>query len=232
MDLTNGLSEKCLSDPFKGYDGRYHYVYIIAHKSDGSYYVGKHSSNYPNDSYLGSGGYIKEAIESKGSYNFDKIIISYHNSSEEAYDAEKSLISLEMIESDQCYNFNGGGRGFASGQLNPIHLKPNPFKSLPYERNGGVVKVRNGTHQWLGQRGWKNPKSTNLSHQTWMNADSLYEIYVSTKYGYSRLLKIHWDKYKIKLSRKVVESMVTKFRSNWIPSHDEEWMKFKMENSK
>ena len=50
------------ANPFKGYDGRYRYLYVIKHVDDNWYYYGVHSTYKLDDNYKGSGKILKNYI--------------------------------------------------------------------------------------------------------------------------------------------------------------------------
>jgi hypothetical protein len=72
---------------------KYIYNYITTNIITGKQYVGMHSSNKPNDGYLGSGAIFKKAIKGYGRNNFKKEIICYCETIEEAYKNESLFIS-------------------------------------------------------------------------------------------------------------------------------------------
>ena len=56
-------------------------VYLVTNKINNKKYIGKDTNNRSN--YLGSGTYIKQAIQKYGKHNFEKTILEYCNSKEE-----------------------------------------------------------------------------------------------------------------------------------------------------
>jgi len=74
-------------------------VYLVTNKINNKKYIGKDTNNRSN--YLGSGTYIKQAIQKYGKHNFEKTILEYCNSKEELilkeeywlkkFDAENNL---------------------------------------------------------------------------------------------------------------------------------------------
>ena len=86
------------------------YTYKITNKLNGKYYIGIHRG-YINDSYMGSGKLIKNAIKKYGKENFTKEIIKIHASIEEAWKYEKFLVDEYEVQNDMSYNIMIGGRG-------------------------------------------------------------------------------------------------------------------------
>lgn len=101
-----------------------HYVYMIINTVNEKFYMGKHSSKNPEkDKYYGSGTAIEVAIKKHGKQNFDKLIISFHESSEAAYAEEARIVTEEFLikYKDTCYNRQVGGEGFDSGTMTVIN---------------------------------------------------------------------------------------------------------------
>lgn len=84
-------------------------VYQINNKLNGMLYVGVHSTKNINDSYMGSGGYIKRAIKKYGMTNFEKIVLHQFNSKEEALNKEAEIVNEEFIKRKDTYNIALGG---------------------------------------------------------------------------------------------------------------------------
>lgn len=88
-----------------------HVIYKITNRLNGEFYIGAHSTKDINDGYMGSGVRISRSINKYGLDNFTKEILSIHQSSEEMYEAEKNIVSVEMISTDKCLNIKPGGIG-------------------------------------------------------------------------------------------------------------------------
>lgn len=84
-------------------------VYKVTNIKNNKYYIGVHKTNKPNDSYLGSGKAIKDAIKKYGRENFVKEVLFIFDSEHEAYDKEKEL--TEDYDKRYTYNMKRGGVG-------------------------------------------------------------------------------------------------------------------------
>lgn len=94
-------------------ENKYHTVYLITSKDTPRFYVGKHSTNNLNDSYMGSGKWVK-SIRDKNSLH--KEILGVFDSEDEAYKFEEEMVeALKFDSPDLCMNFVNGGR---RGRLN------------------------------------------------------------------------------------------------------------------
>ena len=90
-------------------------MYFLIYKSinllNGKFYIGKHKTNNPNDSYLGSGLAIKEAIKKYGRQNFTKEILFFCASEEEMNQKEKEIVDEVLVANNDNYNMSVGGEG-------------------------------------------------------------------------------------------------------------------------
>ena len=88
---------------------KHNYFYKTINLINGKYYYGIHSTNNLEDGYMGSGNLIKTAIKKYGKENFKKEIIADYPTRKEASDHEKMVVTVELIELDECYNLKSGG---------------------------------------------------------------------------------------------------------------------------
>ena len=87
----------------------YGYVYLTTNLINNKKYIGQHRGE-PNDSYFGSGIYIKQAIKKYGKENFKKEILCYADSQEELNKLEIEFITLHnAVEDEMYYNIALGG---------------------------------------------------------------------------------------------------------------------------
>jgi hypothetical protein len=84
-------------------------VYKITNILNNKFYIGVHKTNDPNDSYMGSGRAIKEAIEKYGKDNFIKDVILITENKNQAYELEKTLTTC--FTENNNYNMKLGGVG-------------------------------------------------------------------------------------------------------------------------
>lgn len=88
---------------------KHNYFYKTTNLINGKYYYGIHSTNKLNDGYIGSGRVFISAVKKYGKENFKKEIIADYPTRKEASDHEKLVVTPELIELDECYNFKSGG---------------------------------------------------------------------------------------------------------------------------
>jgi group I intron endonuclease len=93
-----------------------HSVYKTINLINQKYYIGKHSSEEPNDAYLGSGKALKNAIKKYGIEHFRKEILYIFNNELDAYNKEKNILEeIGGVNDPLCYNLCYGGIGFWEG---------------------------------------------------------------------------------------------------------------------
>jgi len=99
---------------------KYHTVYKVTDPISGKYYIGKHTTTNLNDSYKGSGDWIR-----KGNINKEKLkkeILCIVESEEEAYEMEEKIVSKHL---NNTFNMNKmiGGFGFDSRPKSEEHKR-------------------------------------------------------------------------------------------------------------
>lgn len=92
----------------------YGYIYLILNKVNGKTYVGKHrlyKKTWNEDGYMGSGKLLKPAKKKYGIENFEKFLIEYTFSEEDAGKKEKFWIAEYRNRGKAEYNIEAGGQG-------------------------------------------------------------------------------------------------------------------------
>lgn len=132
-------------------------VYKTTNLINNRYYVGVHRTKDVNDKYLGSGVLLKTAIKKYGKENFTKEILATFDSYEEAFNKEREIVTLDLIEEGQCYNLHCGGDGnwdsINYGKLKHLHPASN------WETADKDIKRRMVEG---GRKGWENAKQIRL----------------------------------------------------------------------
>lgn len=84
-------------------------IYKITNLINNKIYIGQHVTTNIDDSYMGSGDHIKNAIKKYGIENFKKEIIAKCSSFEEMNELEKELVNHEFVQNPNTYNHSIGG---------------------------------------------------------------------------------------------------------------------------
>lgn len=97
---------------------KYHVLYETVNNVNGKKYIGAHSTNNLNDSYLGSGVKLVNAINKYGKENFTKKIIQFFDSRESLLEAEKVIVNENVVNDKNYYNVSLGGMSFIDSLVN------------------------------------------------------------------------------------------------------------------
>ena len=136
-------------------------VYKITNILNGKTYIGVHKTDNPNDSYMGSGRAIKNAIAKHGRENFTKEVLFEYENADDAYEKEKELTLDFYLEEN--YNMKQGGVGgftkedSRKGILALIEKFGNEVSKkagrTSYERKKGVHSLSSKEHSENGRKG-------------------------------------------------------------------------------
>jgi hypothetical protein len=80
----------------------YFTVYKITNRLNNKFYIGVHKTSNPNDTYMGSGLAIKNAIKKYGIENFEKEVLLITEDKQSAYSYERQL----TVDYFSCNNYN------------------------------------------------------------------------------------------------------------------------------
>ena len=92
----------------------YGYIYLIVNNINGKTYVGKrklYNKNWNEDGYMGSGHHLKNSQNKYGIENFEKFLITWTYSEEDACEKEKFWIAEYRRRGKAEYNVADGGQG-------------------------------------------------------------------------------------------------------------------------
>jgi hypothetical protein len=88
-----------------------HYLYKTTCLITNRYYIGMHSTHNLDDGYMGSGKRLRASLRKHGVDNHKKEILEFFESRELLIEAEKKVITEEMVTDNNCMNLIGGGTG-------------------------------------------------------------------------------------------------------------------------
>lgn len=156
---------------------KYHIVYRTTNLINGKFYIGMHSTYNLNDSYLGSGWVMKDAIKKYGRDNFKREILFIFDTRIEAMKKEAEIVTEEFVTETQNYNLTKGGGGVfdQTGEKNHQWGKvaPNAKRVKATHKDGRIIiatsidelskqiniargNIRNLLKKGIvGKRGWK-----------------------------------------------------------------------------
>jgi len=95
-------------------------IYKTTNKINGKHYTGCHRTDNLDDGYLGSGKYLKHAIQKYGRINFKFEILHNVSSKEEMFELERIIVNEELVNDPMSYNLKLGGSGVIRGLPGPL----------------------------------------------------------------------------------------------------------------
>jgi len=143
-----------------------HFIYKITNNLNGKYYIGRHSTKNIDDSYMGSGIGIKNAINKYGIENFTKEIIEETSSSELLWELEKQIVNEDVVKDNMSYNMTYGGKHYLHGlkkynhELFLLHQKnaaklgakaSEKYRDSEWHKKGGSKASKNYSSKFIYQ---------------------------------------------------------------------------------
>ena len=86
-------------------------VYKTTNKVNGRDDIGKHQTEDPNDSYLGSGRALLSAVNKYGRDAFEKTVLFDFDNEADMNLKEKELVTEDLVSDPMSYNMGVGGEG-------------------------------------------------------------------------------------------------------------------------
>ena len=137
---------------------RYHFVYETINKLNGKFYRGKHSTSQLEDKYLGSGKALHNAIKKYGKENFEREILTFCVSEDDAYLSEEELVAA-VLGDPMCYNIMNGGRGFSSESARAASLIAQELHHCQFNSESGkAASIKSQENGWYGFRSMDKDK--------------------------------------------------------------------------
>jgi hypothetical protein len=101
----------------------YHYIYKTTNLINGKYYIGMHSTDNPNDGYVGSGKRLWYSIKKYGKENFKCEILEMLPNRQELKEREIALVNENTLKDNMCLNLKTGGEGGICNKEHALRLK-------------------------------------------------------------------------------------------------------------
>lgn len=117
----------------------FHVIYKTINLVNNKYYIGYHKTEDLNDTYLGSGVFLKKAINKYGKENFKKEILFIFNNKESALLKEHELVNQDIINDKKSYNLKIGGEGGWDYINNKLKYDP-VFRNEVYKKSRKRLK--------------------------------------------------------------------------------------------
>lgn len=124
-------------------------IYKTTNQIDGKYYIGAHQTFDIDDGYMGSGKYLKRAINKYGIENFTKEILHFCNNADEMYEKEKQIVNEDIVKNSNTYNIKMGG----SGGWDHIDFKGKPrSESFKRKLRGPRPQITGANNHFYGKK--------------------------------------------------------------------------------
>jgi hypothetical protein len=146
-----------------------HYLYKTTCLVTGRYYIGMHSTSNLEDGYMGSGQRLRRSIRKHGPENHKKEILEFFENRELLIEAEKRMITSDMLLDVMCMNLMSGGTGgFISveqqryrsqcgGKVHTERLKTDPiFYSIFIKRMSDKMRESNNLGKMMSSSRFTN----------------------------------------------------------------------------
>ena len=115
----------------------YYTIYKITNQLDGKFYIGSHKTKNLNDNYLGSGKYLKRAIEKYGVDNFTKEVLFVFDNAKDMYNKEAEIVNEDFLATENTYNLKVGG----FGGWDYLNDKSNFYNQTHTKEHGKMMSV-------------------------------------------------------------------------------------------
>lgn len=168
---------------------QYNYFYKITNNLNGHFYYGVHSTNDLEDGYMGSGKRLHYAYKKYGIENFTKEILKFFDTAKEAYEYEAKIVNESLVNDDNCYNIQQGGRTFSTKNCIVVKYKNTAeffvVSKDEYNKNKNLYDTNwSGRHHKQSSKDKirQSMKKTNSTgKRTWINKDGVVK-YLLNKY--------------------------------------------------
>ncbi len=172
----------------------YGYIYLIINNVNGKIYIGQHKSNNLNDYYMGSGSVLHKAFDKYGIDEFEKFLLQFVETKEDADKQEIFWISEYKKRGKAEYNLTkggGGGNGGANkGQkrsdIAKIHMKEAAKKRdhhLTDKQKRQISDTLKGREPW--NKGKKMPDGWNRNRKPWKHTNEWKSKVHESKLGHT-----------------------------------------------
>ena len=132
----------------RGKDGLFHFLYKTTNILNNKFYIGVHTTDDLGDGYKGSGSTLNKAFKKYGKNNFNREILEFFETYEDAYNKERDVVNEELINNPNCYNNVIGGKGNSPGIVIARDNVSNHTIIIPkeeFDNNDRYESVNKGT---------------------------------------------------------------------------------------
>lgn len=139
-----------------------YYIYKITNLINGKTYIGQHKYKKIDDTYMGSGKILKNAIKKYGIDNFKKEIIESNILTRQEADEKEIYYILIERKNGKCeYNITDGGEGFRGKHTEETK------KKISLASKGNTFGFKKGVPSWNKGKHYKIKNTNNMHHTSW-----------------------------------------------------------------
>lgn len=125
-----------------------HIVYETTNLINGKKYIGVHKIIKQVDNYLGSGILLRKAIDKYGKEKFIRKTLIIVETSKEAFEYEKKLVTSDIVDNDMYYNLRCGGcGGNLPGKDHPWYGRRHTLETIEKMRIASSGKSKSIAHR-------------------------------------------------------------------------------------
>ena len=225
---------------------KHHFGYLVTDLTNGFQYKGIHSTDDLNDSYLGSGVEILEAVESKGYQCFTREVIFTASSREDLLRWESEAVDYDWVSRNDTYNQVLGGQISPDNTGCTLITSPNrkkirfvlPQRVTEFLKQGWTLGGLPENHTFYGKKAVHDPTT---KERRYVSPEEVEEYLIkgwklgdAHKAIKDRVLVYHPatmkqkmvlpDKLKEFLDQGWIQGMSPKVRSDWAQTSGTYWL--------
>lgn len=131
---------------------RYHFIYKTTNILTQKYYIGLHSSDSLNDTYLGSGRNLRYSINKYGAENHVRKILEFCNTRQELINRERDIINFDELSKKDCLNIAIGGGSFINKDGIPWNKGHKNQTKLSLTKEQRQKRSTDQNKIWIGRK--------------------------------------------------------------------------------